>query len=138
MTSRQRGPPHSNARPPNGQGTTVWGRRGSGDEWEALYIDSSHGSDRDHYGLRESLREGRQDAGELPSHNPYYRPRRESNASLHNDLGGRQPRQRQPISSVSEEARVRVTPSPNRMYKEDGRPRSDHLNPSHAPRDRYY
>jgi hypothetical protein len=136
MTSRHRGPPYSTARPPNGQGTTVWGRRGSGDEWEALYIESSVPPDRDYRGTRDSMRDSRQEAGDQSPHNQYYRPRHGSNSTLHSGYSGRQPRQG--LESPVEDARLRVTPSPNRMYREEGRPRPEHLNLSQPSRDKHY
>ena len=132
MTSRERGPSHSSVRPPNGRGTTIWGRRGSGEEWEALYIEPIP-SDRDYRSSRDSSSQGRQDVSDYSPHTQYYRPRHESNASLHSEYGGRQPRQG--LTSPLEDPRLRVSPSPNRMYKEEGRPRPEHLNLS---RDKQY
>jgi len=130
MTSRQRGPSHSNNRPPNGHGPTAWGRRGSADDWEPLYIDTSTAADRDFRGSRESLREGRHDVVDHTVPGQYTRrPRHESTASTQT---------RQPLTSFPEDARTRVNPSPNRMYKEDGRPRPEHLSTTQMQREKHY
>src|SRR5271167_519094 len=132
MTSRQRGTPAVAARQNNGPYT--FARQGNVDE--ALYSDSY--GDRGYLAARGGgMRDGHLEGPESISNQQGYRSRTDSNASLPGE-SGRNPRTQLP--SNQEESRGRgasISSSPNRMYRDDNRPRSGHSN-SATSRDKLY
>ena len=136
MTARQRGPPSGVTRPNNGPYNYT--RQGGGDDRERLYSDSY--TDRAFINPRGGVvREGHLDGADASMSNQNgYRSRTDSNVSLPIVESGRVTRSQVPPNP--EESRGRgssMSSSPNRMYRDDNRPRSGQSN-STSSRDRLY
>jgi hypothetical protein len=129
MTARPRGPSYTNngRTPTNAHSPYVYGRRGSGEEWEPLYLDVTPG-ERSRDPPRESIVDV-VDHGQFP-----HRSRRESTASIFTPDYVRQARSQ--VMSGVEDIKARGAPSPSRMYKDEGRP--PHLNTAPTPRDKNF
>lgn len=134
MTARQRAPPPASNRPNNVPYN--YSRPPNSDDRDALFSDP-HG-DR---GYVSTLRGGSYiETGDASMLNQYssYRSRTESNASLPVDAG-RMPRSQ--ITSNADDSKGRgpsLSASPNRIYRDDGRPRSGPSTGTASSREKLY
>ena len=132
MTARQRGPPVSATRSTGG--LYNYPRQGTGDDREGQYNDTYN--DRGYVNPRgRGIRNGHLEViDNSVAHQNGYRPRTDSNVSLPVE-SNRIPRLQHPEESRGRGASMNT--SPNRMYRDDNRPRSGHSNNA-STRDKPY